>query len=166
MVQIIPARVTAEIDGDFVVFLIGMRVNKWWKFWKWLPVAAAMPRMLTELAERPDLGLLHARQVLGFPNLVVIQYWRSFEKLHAYASDRALAHLPAWGKFNRKIASNGDVGIWHETYLVKKGAYESVYNNMPRFGLAAAGVSVPAEGSRKSARGRLRQTDGADQPVL
>ena len=52
MPHVIPARMTAQLDGDFVVFLIGMRVNKWWKFWKWMPVAAAMPKMLTELAGR------------------------------------------------------------------------------------------------------------------
>jgi Domain of unknown function (DUF4188) len=85
MPDIIPARMSAQLDGDFVVFLIGMRVNKWWKFWKWMPVAKAMPKMLTELAGRPELGLLHARTVFGFPNLLVIQYWRSFEQLHAYA---------------------------------------------------------------------------------
>jgi Domain of unknown function (DUF4188) len=162
MSQIIPARTTAQLDGDFVVFLIGMRINKWWKFWKWVPVAMAMPRMLIELAKRPELGLLHARNVFGFPNIMVIQYWRSFEQLAAYASDRSLAHLPAWRDFNRRIASNGDVGIWHETYLVKDGAHESVYNNMPRWGLAAAGSCVPAEGQRKSAKGRLRMTDGSD----
>ena len=165
MSKIIPARMTAQLDGDFVVFLIGMRVNKWWKFWKWIPVATAMRSMLTELAERPELGLLHARSVFGFPNILVIQYWRSFEQLHAYASDRSQAHLPAWRDFNRKIASNGDVGIWHETYLVKDGAHESVYNNMPLWGLSAAGALVPAEGSRKSAKGRLRQTDGSDLAV-
>ena len=165
MSKIIPARVTARLDGDFVVCLIGMRVNKWWKFWTWIPVAAAMPRMLTELAKQPELGLLHARTVFGFPNILVIQYWRSFDLLHAYASDRSLAHLPAWRDFNRKIASNGDVGIWHETYLVKAGAHESVYNNMPLWGLAAAGAQVPAEGSRKSAKGRLGQADGSDLTV-
>ncbi len=162
MAQIIPARTTAQLDGDFVVFLIGMRINKWWKFWKWLPVATAMPRMLIELAKRPELGLLHARNVFGFPNLIVIQYWRSFEQLQAYATDHSLEHLPAWRDFNRRIASNGDVGIWHETFLVKDGAHESVYNNMPRWGLANAGANVPAEGSRKSAKGRLRLTDGSD----
>jgi Domain of unknown function (DUF4188) len=162
MSKIIPARMTAQLDGDFVVFLIGMRVNKLWKFWKWLPVASAMPRMLIELAKQPELGLMHARTVFGFPNILVIQYWRSFHQLHAYASDRSLAHLPAWREFNRKIASNGDVGIWHETYLVNAGAHESVYNNMPLWGLAAAGGLVAAEGSRKSAKGRLRQSDGTD----
>jgi hypothetical protein len=165
MAQIIPARMTARLDGDFVVFLIGMRVNKWWKFWKWLPVAAAMPRMLIELARRPELGLLHARNVFGFPNVMVIQYWRSFEQLQAYAKDQSLVHLPAWRDFNRRIASNGDVGIWHETYLVKDGAHESVYNNMPRWGLALAGNTVPADGSRKSAKGRLRLGDGSDLAV-
>lgn len=165
MPDIIPARMSAQLDGDFVVFLIGMRVNKWWKFWKWMPVAKAMPKMLTELAGRPELGLLHARTVFGFPNLLVIQYWRSFEQLHAYASDRSLQHLPAWREFNRKIASNGDVGIWHETYLVQVGAYECLYNNMPIWGLAAAGGLVPAEGQRKSAKGRLRQSHGTDLAV-
>ena len=31
MVNVVPKRVTANIDGDFVVFLIGMRINKPWK---------------------------------------------------------------------------------------------------------------------------------------
>ena len=35
MARIINARMTAEIEGDFVVFLIGFRVNKFWKVWKW-----------------------------------------------------------------------------------------------------------------------------------
>ena len=48
---------------------------------------------------------------------------------------------------------------------MKDGAHESVYNNMPLWGLAAAGVQLPAEGGRKSAKGRLGQTDGAD-PAL
>jgi len=160
-----PARMTAQLDGDFVVFLIGMRVNRWWKVWKWAPVAAAMPRMLIELGKRPELGLLHARTFFGFPNIFVLQYWRSFEMLHAYATDKTLAHLPAWREFNRAVASNGDVGIWHETFLVKDGAHESVYNNMPLWGLAAAGAHVPAEGARKSAKGRLRRTDDPDQPI-
>jgi Domain of unknown function (DUF4188) len=165
MAQIIPARMTAQLDGDFVVFLIGMRINKWWKFWKWVPVATAMPRMLVELAKRPELGLLHARSFFGFPNLMVIQYWRSFEQLQAYATDHSHEHLPAWRDFNRRIASNGDVGIWHETYLIRDGAHESVYNNMPRWGLAFAGSAIPAEGSRKSAKGRLRLTDGSHLAV-
>ena len=45
-------RLTADLEGDFAVFLIGMRINKPWKIGKWWPVAQAMPRMLRELAAR------------------------------------------------------------------------------------------------------------------
>lgn len=165
MAKLYPKRMTAELDGDFVVFLIGMRINRWWKIWKWWPAAASMARMLTELGMKPELGLLHASSFFCFPNILVHQYWRSFDLLHAYATDQTRAHLPAWRAFNRSIAGNADVGIWHETYLVKSGAHESVYNNMPLWGLAAAGAHVPAEGRRKSAKGRLKLTDGADQAV-
>ncbi len=154
--MIVRERMTAKLEGDFVVFLIGMRVNAPLKVWKWAPVAAAMPRMLIELGQQPDLGLLHARTFFGFPNIFVLQYWRSFEHLHRYATDESLAHLPAWKAFNTAISSNGDVGIWHETYLVAGGAHESVYNNMPAWGLGAAGTLVPARGNRASARERLR----------
>ena len=163
--QIVSQRVAARLDGDFVVFLIGMRINRPWKIWKWAPVAFAMPRMLIELAKSPELGLLHARTFFGFPNIFVIQYWRSFEALHAYATDRTRAHLPAWKAFNKAVASNGDVGIWHETYLVRDGQHESVYANMPKWGLAMAGEAVAAQGRRRSAKGRLGRSDGEDHPV-
>ncbi len=38
MVKVNEQRVAANIEGDFVVFLIGMRINKPWKLHKWLPV--------------------------------------------------------------------------------------------------------------------------------
>ncbi len=164
MPRLINQRMTAELDGDFVVFLIGVRLNKLWKVWAWWPVVAAMPRMIIELYKQPELGLLHARSHFGLRNILVVQYWRSFEQLHAYATDKTRAHLPAWKAFNQRIASNGDVGIWHETYLVADGAHESVYNNMPAYGLGLAGTLAPASGQRKSARGRLGKSDGADQP--
>jgi hypothetical protein len=34
MARIIPDRMTAQLDGDFVVFLIGTRINKLWKIHK------------------------------------------------------------------------------------------------------------------------------------
>jgi len=160
MTDIIDRRVCAEMEGEFVVFLIGLRVNKPWKFWKWAPVAAAMPRMLIELAKQPDLGLLHARTHFGLTNTLVVQYWRSFEHLEAYAKNTGAAHLPAWKAFNKAVGSNGDVGIWHETYLIAPGRYENVYNNMPRFGLGLAGEVTDAVQHRKDAKQRLRATAG------
>ena len=47
-------RMTARMDGDFVVFLIGMRINKPLAVHKYLPVLNAMPKMLTELGGFKD----------------------------------------------------------------------------------------------------------------
>jgi hypothetical protein len=147
-------RLTAEIDGEVVVFLIGMRINRLWKVHKWLPVMRAMSRMLREVQADPASGFLGVEQWGGNPS-VMVQYWRSFEQLERYATDKARAHLSAWAAFNRSVGSNGDVGIWHETYRVRRGDYECVYNNMPLFGLAKATRAVPATGRRESAPGRM-----------
>ncbi len=149
-------RHAAMLEGDFVVFLIGMRINRPFLVHKWLPVTFAMPRMLQELFKRPDLGMLHAQTFLSGRTVLVLQYWRSFDHLHAYAHAKDLKHLPAWADFNRKVGGNGAVGIFHESYLVKAGQYECVYANMPVFGLAKAGAMIPATGRMRDARSRLQ----------
>jgi hypothetical protein len=157
---VIGRRMTAEIEGDFVVFLIGMRINKFRKPWKWLPVAAAMPRMIRELEEHPEAGFLGVTQALAGPRLtLMVQYWRSFDHLEAYARQKDAEHWPAWVKFNRRVGSSGDVGIWHETYLVRAGSYECVYNNMPPTGLGAVSNLVPAAGRKSAAASRAGVRD-------
>ncbi len=149
------ARVTADVTGDeFVVFLIGMRINRLWKIHKWLPVARAMGRMISELYAHPELGFRHAESWFG-RTTIMVQYWSSTEALEAYATHRDQAHLPAWSAFSRAVGSNGDVGIWHETYRARPGDFECVYQNMPRFGLARAWSAVPATGPLTRAAGRL-----------
>lgn len=152
--QVIKDRMCAQVDGEAVVFLIGMRFNKLWKIHKWFPVVMAMPRMLRELEQKPDLGLLGYHQWFG-RTVILLQYWRSVEQLNAYAKSRDSAHLPAWRAFNRAVGKSGDVGVWHETYRVKEGTYETIYVNMPPFGLGKATKSVPASGRRESAAGRM-----------
>ena len=164
MASVHKGRYTAQIEGDFVVFLIGMRFNRIFLIHKWLPVVRAMPRMLRELFQHPELGMLEARTFLSGRTLMVVQYWRSFEQLHAYAHARDKAHLPAWAEFNRRIGGNGAVGIFHESYLVKAGGYECVYANMPRFGLATAGEMVPAVGRLQSAKSRLGESPAEVAP--
>jgi hypothetical protein len=131
-----------------------MRVNRWWLPHQWIRVAAAMPRMLRELAQNPELGYLGGESWFGRTTLMM-SYWRSMDHLMAYAKSRTAEHLPAWRSFNKLVGTNGDVGIWHETYRVHAGDYESVYVNMKPFGLGKAGALVEATGTRESARGRL-----------
>lgn len=152
MAHINPNRMAAEIEGDFVVFLIGMRINKLWKVHKWLPVFLAMPRMLKELEKRPESGFLgHI-----FGSRVIVQYWRSFDHLEAYARSQDQLHWPAWVDFNKRVGrSRSDVGIWHETYQVRAGEYENVYSGMPPIGLGKVGTLIPASGRRESARDRM-----------
>ena len=154
MSNVRPERLAANIDGDFAVFLIGMRINSAMRVHKWLPVAMAMPRMLKELEQRPELGLLHY-EIWGGRTTLVLQYWRSVEQLLAYATNKQAEHLPAWRAFNRAVGTTGAVGIWHETYCVSAGRYESVYVNMPEFGLGKAAGVQPATGARHSDAGRL-----------
>lgn len=159
-------RWAARIDGDFVVFLIGARINRLRDVRAWWPVVRAMPRMLAELHSHPDLGLLHHTTALeGLRSVVVTQYWRSFEHLHAYARARDAEHLPAWAAYNRAAARNPSVGIWHETYLVPAGAYEAIYGDTPRRGLGRAGTLEPASGATRSALGRLGRGAGDDLPL-
>jgi Domain of unknown function (DUF4188) len=148
-------RLTANMPGEFVVFLIGLRINQPLKVHKWLPVVRAMPRMITELYRQPELGFVHAETWFS-RTTIMVQYWRSMDQLLAYAKSKTAEHLPAWQAFNQAIGTDGSVGIWHETYAASPGSYESVYVNMPAFGLGKAGSLQPATGGRQSASGRLR----------
>ena len=155
MVAIVPGRMTAQMDKPFVVFLIGMRVNKLSAIGQWWPVTMAMPPMLRELYAHKELGFLGGEMWFG-RTTIAMQYWESYEKLEAYARLKDRAHLPAWAEFNRKLAKTGAVGVWHETYVVEPGRYENIYSNMPRFGLGAVGQLVEASGKRERAGERLR----------
>ena len=159
MAPIRRGRYAAEIDGDFVVFLIGPRLNKPWLLLKSIrdlgEPRRGMKAMLDDLVAHPEKGLLGYR--MGFP--VIVQYWRSFEHLEAFARDASGLHRPTWLDFYRRD-TDGRTGIWHETYLVRAGEYEAIYTDTPVAGLAAAGRAVPLQGS-SSARTRLHRGAGA-----
>ena len=155
MAQVVNGRYTARMDESFVVFMIGMRVNRPLQFRKWIPTAQAMGPMLRELYANPQKGFLGAETFIYWPGVALVQYWRSFEDLERFARNPSDPHLGAWKKFNQAVGADGSVGIWHETYTVNPDQFESVYGNMPRFGLAAAMDHVEAVGRRYTARKRL-----------
>src|SRR3954469_21155270 len=147
-----PGRHSARLDGDFVVFLIGMRVNRPWKLRRTLSVFRQMRPMVNEVAADPSSGFLGAEYGFLYGGPALVQFWRSFEQLDRYARNPDARHLPAWRRFNQLVRDSGDVGIWHETYRVRAGEHEAIYNNMPRVGLAAAGEHAPLGATTSAAR--------------
>ena len=162
MAAVRTGRYGAEIDGDFVVFLIGARLNSPLRVLASLRDLGGrrrgMQAMLDAAMADPEKGLLGYR--MGFPTIV--QYWRSFEHLEAFARDPGDLHRPTWLEWFRR-APNGRTGFWHESYLVRAGEYEAVYDSVPESGLAAAGRAVPLAGT-SSARIRLRREAAGTGP--
>jgi hypothetical protein len=155
MAEVKQGRWTSKIEGDFVVFLIGARLSMRH------PVASfrdlggrrGMQHMLNYLMEHPEKGLLGWQGNL--PSLTIVQYWRSFEHLERFASDRDDPHLAAWRGYWKRVGRSTRSGIWHESYLVRAGEYEAIYGNMPAYGLGKAGELMPLS-QDMSARHRLR----------
>jgi hypothetical protein len=160
-------RRSAEIDGDFVVLVIGTHINRWRDVRAWLPVLRAMPRMVRELEQHPELGLLKAYGGWMFGGPTYIQYWRSYDHLVAYARSAGNEHLPAWRAFNRATRAHGDaVGVFHETYRVSAGQWETIYGAMPDVGLlGAAGAQELRRRSTSASRMGVRTEEADTAPV-
>jgi hypothetical protein len=154
MAKSVAGRQSAQIEGDFVVFLIGAEFNPLHpiRTIRDLGGRRGMTYMLKYLSQHPEKGLLHYE--MGLPTIV--QYWRSFEHLEAFARDQDDPHSVAWRNYWKRIGKDNRSGIWHETYLVRAGEYEAVYANCRPRGLAVAGTLVPV-GADSSARGRLKR---------
>jgi hypothetical protein len=155
-------RHTVALQAPCVLFLIGMRVNRWRAMREWVPVAKSMGPMIAELSADPDSGFLAAENWVGWRRILVQQYWRSTDDLIRYAGDAGQLHRPAWTAFMRNvgIADGASVGIFHETIELRPGQVECIHGNMPAFGLGRALGTTPATGHRKTAADRLL----ADQP--
>ncbi len=159
MAKVNQGRWTAEIEGDFVVFLIGAKpqFTHFFRSLRDLGGRRSMGYMLNYLMEHPEKGLLGYEG--GQTSPVIVQYWRSFEHLERFAKDEDDPHLTAWRNYWKRVGKDPRSGIWHETYLVRAGEYEAIYGNMPPFGLGKASQLVPVSQS-STARGRLKRLTG------
>ncbi|CAL9412557.1 hypothetical protein SUDANB70_01699 [Streptomyces sp. enrichment culture] len=92
----VAGRTTAAAEGEVVVLLIGMRINRFRAVHHWLPVLLAMPCMLREPGRQPERGLLgHVLLTASPRTYYVVQYRESREKLYAYAHAPGTAHHTA-----------------------------------------------------------------------
>ncbi|MDQ1615211.1 MAG: hypothetical protein QOJ60_1150 [Actinomycetota bacterium] len=151
-------RWTARLDGDFVVFIIGAKVRNPLRALKALPLLGQMNAMLKDLGHDESKGLL-AHQRHGGPFGVIVTYWRSFDALEAFARDPQDRHAKVWRAWFR-IAQhhNPSAGIWHETFRVRAGEYEAIYQNMPDIGLLKAGRPARVGDRSETARERIGLT--------
>ena len=149
-------RMTAEIDGDFVVFLIGARFNSFHLVKTVLDLGGrrGMKHMLDYLVAHPEKGLLGYQ--MGLPTIV--QYWRSFDHLEAFANDTGDPHVAAWRNYWKRVGQSTRTGIWHETYLVRPASMRRSTGTCRRSGWArrAAWSRWPGPRPRGTASGPPR----------
>ena len=160
MADINQGRWTAEIEGDFVVFIIGARLNS-----KWQPFEAlrdlggrkGMNHMLKYLTEHPEKGLL-GYQTTGSPN---VQYWRSFEHLEAFAKDRTIRTWRSGATTGSGSARTAEPDLARDLPR-PAGEYEAIYGNMP--------PTRPRQGEPPGAGRRVGRctptTEGCDETNL
>ena len=157
MATINQGRWTAQIDGDFVVFLIGARPSRLHllRSIKDLGGRRGMKYMLDHLVAHPEKGLLGYEMGLK----TIVQYWRSFDHLEAFAKDTDDPHLEVWRSYWKRVGKSTRTGIWHETFLV---ARRRVRGRLREHAHPRAGQGVPST-VRVARRRRRPRSAGGDR---
>ncbi len=168
MAKVFPGRYTAlvspHIEESYVVLLLGIRINHFHLFWKWIPTVLASFPMVYSLVRHRAAGFLGGQAFFFRPGLGIVQFWRSFDDLERFARSKKHPHLRGWRWYNRSIGSSGSVGLWHEVFLVRPGCQEAMYDNMPLFGLGRTAKHVPAT-EQQGARLRLGEKNAPGEPA-
>ncbi|MFE2579781.1 DUF4188 domain-containing protein [Streptomyces sp. NPDC059378] len=133
-----------QSHSGLVLFHVGMRINRLRATKQWGSVLVAMFRMLRELEDHPELGMLGSESYRSGRRFLVVQYWRDLESLHAWSRSGDRSHFPAWRAFNRAIKESDAVGVFHETFVVGPDGSGTLYVDMPSTGMARAVGSAPA----------------------
>ena len=141
----------AEIDGDFVVFLIGARFNSFHLLKTVLDLGGrrGMKHMLDYLVAHPEKGLLGYQ--MGLP--AIVQYWRSFDHLEAFANDAATRTWPCGATTGAGSAPAPGPGCTRRTWSGRR-----VRGDVREHAAVRAGQGGPAgsAGRGKTARQRFR----------
>jgi len=138
----------ADVEGDIVVYINGMRLTKLRVLPQWILAGRKLAAMFERLEADPESGFLgYQPAFMGLRTGAEIQYWRSLDELEHFARDREDLHVPAWNWYNETVDSGGGVGFWAELYVVDADDYETFYRNMPPIGLGAVGGLRPDEGT-------------------
>ncbi|KAJ3219793.1 hypothetical protein HDU67_009605 [Dinochytrium kinnereticum] len=173
MERVLKGRMASKIEGDFVVFHLGSRVNASFFTDATPAMGEALGKMRRELENSgPEVGYLGGEDYVGNMKdgsmTLSVQYWRSVKHLHDYAQDRSKEHYSPWKMMMESCRKDPRNGIWHETFLVKDGQYEGIYVNMPATGLGNCRdvEIVPASRGMSSMYKRLKmeKQEGSEMP--
>ena len=135
-----------------------MRINRFWRFGKWLPVIRAMRPMLAELSANPDSGFLGAEYLLRGPRTVMLlQYWRDFSTVWKPMRVIAIGRIGRPGPpSTRPSALMARWAFSMKPTSFRQAGTKPSNANMPPFGLGKVAGTIPATGSRNEARSRLK----------
>ena len=104
-----------------------------------------------------DDGLLSSDSfAIALNHFGFLQYWRSFDDLEAWS--RRPPHSEWWRKAVERMRLKHDLGVYHETFLVRAADIESIYMDCRLTGLATFGDLKEPVGPLTTSRGRLGRT--------
>lgn len=134
----------ADVDGDLVVYVNGMRLNRLRAVREWFLAGRKLAAMFERLEADPDSGFLgYQPAFVGLRTGAAIQYWRSLDDLLRFARDPDGPHVPAWTWYEDEVDEGGGVGFWAELYVVEAGSYETFFRNVTDVGLGRVVGVVP-----------------------
>jgi hypothetical protein len=142
-----------ESISDLCLVRLGIQVKSVpaWFFARRLKTAIAAD---TRRAIAEGVGLLNSQLfAIGINHFGVLQYWRGFDDLEAWS--RRPPHSEWWRLAVERMRLKQDLGVYHETFLVRGSEIESIYLNCLPTGLAAFGLIGEPVGPMTTSRGRL-----------
>nr|POE46774.1 monooxygenase [Quercus suber] len=180
---------TRPADSDVVVFLIGTRSNHPLGILApgFKDMGTFFPNMVKDLeANAEEFGFLGMTSWLNTDNrtskseLMQVGYFRTTEDLHKFAHSEY--HMKGWTWWNRHVKQYPHISIWHETYHVPKGHWESIYINSHAGGITstthryldkvtgremwASPIVDASRGLLKTSAGRMSRSQGDEHDKL
>lgn len=106
-----------------------------------------------------DVGLLNSEPfTISINHFGFLQYWRSFGELDAWS--RRPPHSEWWRSAVERMRVRQDLGIYHETFLVRPSDIEAIYLDCRPTGLGRFGTLGAPVGPMTTSRGRLGRGEG------
>jgi hypothetical protein len=142
-----------ETVEELCLLRFGLYSRRWtgWAF------VRRMGRIIAQTAHdrgTREAGLLHSEAMrFAWNHAGVLQYWRSYDALESWS--HRPPHSEWWRLLNERVRRKRDVGVYHETFLVPRTHYESIFVNCPPLGGSAFGALGPPTGGMTTSRDRL-----------